>query len=94
MSIDYDRLRELLVQYHRGGNVNKRLEAKWELEYRSFDIAFELIRLRDEIKRTRDRITDELERIPAELQAARITLHTEREHFLTFCTYLLEGDTP
>lgn len=93
MSIDYDRLRELLVQYNRGGNVNKRLEAKWELEYRSFDIAFELIRLRDEIKRTRDRVADELERIPVELRSARITLYTERTHFHDFCNHLLEGDT-
>lgn len=57
------------------------------------DMARELLRLRDEIEKTRDRITDETARLPAELEAARITLRTEREHFLDFCNHLLEGDT-
>lgn len=56
------------------------------------DMARELLRLRDEIAATRDRVADELERTPAELQAARITLYTERDHFLAFCNDLLEGD--
>lgn len=57
------------------------------------EIAAELLRLRDEIEATRDRVAQELERTPTELQAARITLHAEREHTLAFCNHLLEGDT-
>lgn len=57
------------------------------------ELARELLRLRDEIKRTRDRVADELEHIPEELHCARITLYTERDHFLAFCNDLLNGDT-
>ncbi|MDK8242137.1 hypothetical protein [Corynebacterium coyleae] len=56
-------------------------------------MARELLRLRDEIQATRDRVADELERTPEELKAARITLYAEREHFLSFCDHLLNGDT-
>ena len=53
-------------------------------------MARELLRLRDEIAATRDRVADELECTPEELHCARITLYTEREHFLAFCNDLLE----
>lgn len=94
MTIDYDRLRELLDKRdsQAAGDVG-RGEATIELERQGPDIARELLRLRDEIEKTRARITAEIERTPAELQSARITLHAERVHILALCTHLLNGDT-
>lgn len=93
MSIDYDRLRELLEQWQHGDELRDQLEAQWQMELAAPDMARELLRLRDEIEKTRDRIKGEIERTPAELQSARITLRTEREHLRDFCDHLLIGDT-
>ena len=93
MSIDYDRLRELLEQWQHGDEVRDQLEAQWDMELAAPDMARELLALRDEIEKTRDRITAEIERTPVELQAASITLYAEREHYLDFCNHLLNGDT-
>ena len=84
MSIDYDRLRELVGEMEQGVAATTR--------YTWLDLARELLALRDEIERTRDRITAEIERTPVELQAAKITLHTERVHMLGLCAHLLKGD--
>lgn len=47
MSIDYDRLRELLEQWQHGDEVRDQLEAQWDMELAAPDMARELLRLRD-----------------------------------------------
>lgn len=55
MSIDYDRLRELLEQWQHGDEVRDQLEAQWDMELAAPDMARELLRLRDGIVDERDR---------------------------------------
>lgn len=47
MSIDYDRLRELLEQWQHGDELRDQLEAQWDMELAAPDMARELLRLRD-----------------------------------------------
>ncbi|MGV0434203.1 hypothetical protein ACUY3H_04470 [Corynebacterium ureicelerivorans] len=47
MSIDYDRLRELLEQWQHGDEVRDQLEAQWEMELAAPNMARELLRQRD-----------------------------------------------
>lgn len=54
MSIDYDRLRELLEQWQHGDEVRDQLEAQWDMELAAPDMARELLRLRDGIEAQRD----------------------------------------
>lgn len=54
MSIDYDRLRELLEQWEHGDEVHDRLQARWDMELAAPDLARELLRLRDGIEVIRD----------------------------------------
>lgn len=54
MSIDYDRLRELLEQWQHGDEVRGQLEAQWDMELAAPDMARELLRLRDELTDLRD----------------------------------------
>ena len=57
MSIDYDRIRELLEQWQHGDEVRDQLEAQWEMELAAPDMARELLRLRDGIEAQRDTCT-------------------------------------
>ena len=91
MTVDYDRLREWLETVDRA-NANADGAIKFAYPGNTVEIIRELLRLRGEVEATRDRVARELERTPTELQAARITLHTEREHTLAFCDHLLNGD--
>ena len=54
MSIDYDRLRELLEQWQHGDEVRDQLEAQWDMELAAPDMARELLRLRDEVEKLRE----------------------------------------
>lgn len=54
MSIDYDRLRELLEQWRHGDEVRDQLEAQWDMELAAPQLAAELIRLQDGIEAQRD----------------------------------------
>lgn len=56
MTIDYDRLRELLEQWQHGDEVRDQLEAQWDMELAAPDMARELLRLRDELTDLRDTI--------------------------------------
>lgn len=51
MSIDYDRLRELLEQWQHGDELRDQLEAQWDMELAAPDMARELLRLRDGVER-------------------------------------------
>ena len=44
MSIDYDRLRELLEQWQHGDEVRDQLEAQWDMELAAPNMARELLR--------------------------------------------------
>lgn len=57
MSIDYDRLRELLEQWQHGDEVRDQLEAQWDMELAAPQLAAELTRLRDGIEAQRDTCT-------------------------------------
>lgn len=50
MSIDYDRLGELLEQWQHGDEVRDQLEAQWDMELAAPDMARELLRLRDGVR--------------------------------------------
>ena len=54
MSIDYDRIRELLEQWQHGDEVRDQLEAQWDMELAAPDMARELLRLRDEVEKLRE----------------------------------------
>lgn len=54
MTIDYDRLRELLEQWQHGDEVRDQLEAQWDMELAAPDLARELLRLRRELTDLRD----------------------------------------
>ena len=54
MSIDYDRLRELLEQWQHGDEVRDQLEAQWDMELAAPSMARELLRLRDEVEKLRE----------------------------------------
>lgn len=58
MTIDYDRLRELLEQWHHGDEVSDQLEAQWDMELAAPDMARELLRLHDGVKSVRDGMAD------------------------------------
>ena len=53
MSIDYDRLRELLEQWQHGDEVRDQLEAQWDIELAAPDLARELLRMRQELANLR-----------------------------------------
>lgn len=91
MTIDYDRLRDA-VENLDAPETALAADAQHYLDEYMEETARELLRLRGEIQATRDRVADELEHIPEELHCARITLYTERDHFLAFCNHLLEED--
>lgn len=78
MSIDYDRLGELLEQWQHGDEVRDQLEAQWEMELAAPDMARELIRLRDGVEVMRDRCA---------------TLAREMNANAKALTDLLNGDT-
>ncbi len=58
MSIDYDRLRELLEQWRHGDEVRDQLEAQWEMELAAPNMARELLRQRDGIGRVLAQMND------------------------------------
>lgn len=87
MTIDYDRLRELVEQWQHGDEVRDQLEAQWEMELAAPDMARELLRLRDGVEQVADDLGANAEyapNIPAQ------TAYLEAEQRLTD---LLNGDT-
>lgn len=54
MSIDYDRLGELVEQWQHGDEVRDQLEAQWDMELAAPDMARDLLRLRRELIELRD----------------------------------------
>ena len=90
MSIDYDRLRELLEQWRHGDEVRDQLEAQWEMELAAPDMARELLRLRDGIEVIRDglnSLADLLARDTYYAQSGYVRDHAKA------LTDLLNGDT-
>ena len=87
MSIDYDRLRELLEQWQHGDEVRDQLEAQWEMELAAPDMARELLRLRDGAKQVADDLGENAEYAP---NIPRQLAYIEAEQRLTD---LLNGDT-
>ena len=90
MSIDYDRLRELLEQWRHGDEVRDQLEAQWEMELAAPDLARELLRLRGGVEVVRDRCA------ALAINAESAGIHTlAREMAINdkALTGLLNGDT-
>ena len=90
MSIDYDRLRELLEQWQHGDEVRDQLEAQWDMELAAPDMARELLRLRDELVHIRSEL-DVLAGLFAADGYYSQAVHV-RESVYTL-TDLLNGDT-
>lgn len=87
MSIDYDRLGELLEQWQHGDEVRDQLEAQWDMELAAPNMARELLRLRDGVKQVADDLGEKAEYAP---NIPRQAAYTEAEQRLT---RLLNGDT-
>jgi len=87
MSIDYDRLRELLEQWRHGDEVRDQLEAQWDMELAAPDLARELLRLRDGVKQVADDLGANAEYAP---NIPRQAAYAEAERAIN---ELLNGDT-
>lgn len=90
MSIDYDRLRELLEQWRHGDEVRDQLEAQWEMELAAPDMARELLRLQNGIERVLAQMNDNATTL-RRLEQHNIAFHTEQ--YARMLTDLLNGDT-
>ena len=90
MSIDYDRMGELLEQWQHGDEVRDQLEAQWEMELAAPDMARELLRLRGGVEVIRDYCAAAAK--SAESAGIR-TLAREMETHAKALTDLLNGDT-
>ena len=90
MSIDYDRLRELLEQWQHGDEVRDQLEAQWDMELAAPSMARELLRLRDGVEKVREQMNDNATTL-RRLEQHNIAFHTEQ--YDRMLTGLLNGDT-
>ena len=90
MSIDYDRLRELLEQWRHGDEVRDQLEAQWEMELAAPDMARELLRLRDGVKSVLAQMNDHAATL-RRLERHNVAFHMEQ--YAHRLTDLLIGDT-
>lgn len=90
MSIDYDRLRELLEQWRHGDEVRDQLEAQWDMELAAPDMARELLRLRRELTDLRDPMLAHegyLRRVGQNVAANYVHKHERR------LAQIIQGDT-
>ena len=90
MSIDYDRLRELLEQWQHGDEVRDQLEAQWEMELAAPDMARELLRLRDELTDLRGTMYSHADLICVKNRLVAADYVHNHAHRLT---RILNGDT-
>lgn len=90
MTIDYDRLRELLEQWQHGDEVRDQLEAQWEMELAAPDMARELLRLRRELTDLRDLMHTHAGFLHRDGQRTAADYAHNHAHRLT---RLLNGDT-
>lgn len=89
MSIDYDRLRELLEQWQHGDEVRDQLEAQWEMELAAPDMARELLALRDGVGELVKRKRAAVKRLERNRPVAAAILDVTCDDLAD----LLEGDT-
>lgn len=90
MSIDYDRLEELLEQWRHGDEVRDQLEAQWDMELAAPDLAAELLRLRRELTDLRDLMFTHADYQRADGYLTGADWTSDHAHRLA---RILEGDT-
>ncbi|MHC2848821.1 hypothetical protein ACUXOC_000243 [Corynebacterium mucifaciens] len=90
MSIDYDRLRELLERWRHGDEVRDQLEAQWEMELAAPDMARELLRLRNGIERVLAQMNDHATTL-RRLERHNVAFHMEQ--YARLLADELNGDT-
>ena len=93
MSIDYDRLRELLEQWRHGDEVRDQLEAQWDMELAAPDMARELLRLRDGVEAQRDTCTRAAAMCRYFNNRDAPAVASNLESVARALTHLLNGDT-
>lgn len=93
MSIDYDRLRELLEQWQHGDEMRDQLEAQWDMELAAPDMARELLRLRDGIEAQRDTCTSVATVCRSSNDPEAPAVASNLESVARALTRLLNGDT-
>ena len=89
MTIDYDRLRELLERWRHGDEVRDQLEAQWEMELAAPDMARELLRLRDRIERVLAQMNDHAATL-RRLERHNVAFHVEQ--YARLLADALKGD--